>query len=187
MNYLFFRHGRVGIPEAPEMVEGVHRKIYKENLDRFFSSEGFFYPLSGTGPSPVAVIREQVNPKIFAKLSTTPSYIMIDRWGFIHQFDIIKTAQEEGYMFDLHEMPNSDDMVWVAGKNCAARQAFTGALVAFTSEEKFQADTDAMLLAENRKIHWFTMDEIKAKLQALYDKEQEANAKDSSEGNASTT
>ncbi|MNE91186.1 hypothetical protein D3C80_1887670 [compost metagenome] len=63
-------------------------------------------------------------------------------------------------------------MSYVIGRpNAVATDLFIGALAAWGGEEKFQADTDAMAIVDNRKIFWFTIEEIQAKIQALYDKE----------------
>lgn len=170
MNFLIYRRGKIGFPEIHHANEGVHFKVLEADPDMYFSDQGFIYPLSGTGPNIADIVSGRLRMASHPRVSMNMSGFMITKQGAITQVDIFKNnnhPDEKRWTLDFHGLPNGQ-ATYVMCSDTMTRDTLLGALAAWKDEEKFQKDTNAMSVASNYPIVWFTVEEVVARLNELY-------------------
>jgi hypothetical protein len=184
VNFLIYRRGKIGFPETHHANEGVHFKVLEADPDTYFSDQGFIYPLSGTGPNIADVVSGRLRMANHPRVSMSMMAFMITKQGAITQVDIFKNnthPDEKRWTLDFHGLPKGNS-TYVMCSDTMTRDSLLGALAAWKDEEKFQKDTNAMSVASNYPIVWFTVEEIIERLNKLY---PETNTKDDEDNTAS--
>lgn len=171
MNFIVYRRGKIGYPVSHAVCEGVRAVFLEEDPEMYYTDAGFIYPLQGTGPSIADVVKKRIPLALNPGASLHVEALMITKEGAITQVDLYKTAHDRegpGYKLDFHGLTRSLKATFVLAPASQVRDGVIGALAAWESEEKFQADTDKMALVENRKIIWVDVEDVIKRLNELY-------------------
>jgi hypothetical protein len=171
VNFLVYRHGKIGFPETHHANEGVYFRALEADVDMYFTDKGFIYPLSGTGPEIADVVSGRIPLANLRNASFNMSAFVITKEGSINQTDIFKNnsgPEASSWTVDFHILPKGSKATYVMCANDMTRDILLGALAAWKDEKKFQKDTDDMSACENYPIRWFTVEEVIARLNELY-------------------
>lgn len=168
MSFVIYRHGMIGFPMKRNSVDGVDITVIEYDDDEYFSEIGFVIPISTTGVSIPDMVLGKLPIPTTKRTSTNSSAFMITHKGAIARIDVYTHGDRyKGWTTEFHRLPSGRKSSYVL---CASanRRFLTAALLTWQSEEKFQADTDAMLVDDNSPIVWYNIDDIVEKLNKLY-------------------